>query len=94
MFRLAGHLHMTVGELSRRMDSRELAEWMAYTKYFEAIGNPGAETGLIVSALLAPHAPKGKAPKPQDFIPIEPAPQHEVQAREVLLDLKRQLGIE
>jgi hypothetical protein len=94
MFRLAGHLKMTVGELARRMDSQELAEWMAYTRYYEAIGNPWAETGLIVSALLAPHAPKGKAPKPSDFIPIETPPQHEAQAREVLLDLKRQLGIE
>lgn len=85
---------MTVGELSRRMDSRELAEWMAYTRYYEAIGNPWAETGLIVSALLAPHAQKGKAPKPSDFIPIEPAPQHEAQARDVLMDLMRQLGAE
>lgn len=27
---MAGHLGMTVGELLRRMDSRELSEWMAY----------------------------------------------------------------
>lgn len=85
---------MTVGELSRRMDSRELTEWMAYTRYYEAIGNPWAETGLIVSALLAPHAPRGKAPKPSDFIPIEPAPQHQAQARDVLMDLMKQLGAE
>ena len=85
---------MTVGELSRRMDSRELTEWMAYTRYYEAIGNPWAETGLIVSALLAPHAPRGKAPKPSDFIPIEPAPQHQAQARDVLMDLMQQLGAE
>ena len=85
---------MTVGELSRRMDSRELTEWMAYTRYYEAIGNPWAETGLIVSALLAPHAPKGKAPKPSDFIPIEPPPQHQAQARDVLMDLMKQLGAE
>lgn len=85
---------MTVGELSRRMDSRELTEWMAYTRYYEAIGNPWAETGLIVSALLAPHAQKGKAPKPSDFIPIEPAPQHQAQARDVLMDLMKQLGAE
>lgn len=76
------------------MDSRELTEWMAYTRYYEAIGNPWAETGLIVSALLAPHAPKGKAPKPSDFIPIEPAPQHQAQARDVLMDLMQQLGAE
>lgn len=94
MFRLAGHLKMTVGELSQRMDSRELSEWMAYTKYFEAIPNAWAETGLMVSAMLMPHAPRGKAPKPADFIPIEQPPQHEAQARDVLVDLRRQLGIE
>lgn len=30
LFSLAEHLHMPVGELLKRMDSRELSEWMAY----------------------------------------------------------------
>lgn len=30
LFSLATHLHMPVGELLRRMDSRELTEWMAF----------------------------------------------------------------
>jgi hypothetical protein len=93
-FALAGHLGMTVGELMRRMDSREFAEWQAYTRYYEALGNPWAETGLIVSALLAPYSPRGKAPKAEDFIPIEKPPQHEAQARDVIIDLKKALGIE
>lgn len=94
MFRLAGHLGMTVSELSRRMDSRELSEWMAYTRYYEAIPNSWAETGLLVSALLAPHTAKGKLPKPSDFIPIESPPQHETQARDLMMDLMKQLGAE
>lgn len=94
MFRLAGHLGMTVGEIERRMSSRELGEWMAFTRYYEAIPDSWAETGLIVSALIAPHSERGKAPSARDFIPIEEPPQHETQAREVILDLKRQLGFE
>jgi 16S rRNA (cytosine1407-C5)-methyltransferase len=76
--------------LLRPQDADSSRHWSLH-KVHEAAHK---QRGLIVSALLAPHAPKGKAPKPSDFIPIEPPPQHEVQAREVLLDLKRQLGIE
>lgn len=83
---------MTVGELERRMTTREFAEWMAYTRYYEAIPDSWAETGLLVSAVLAPHCEKGKAPKASDFNPIEKAPQHAVQARDVILDLRAQLG--
>lgn len=93
-FALAGHLKMTVRELMQRMDSAELTEWRAYTKYFEAIPDHWAETGLIVSAVLAPHAPRGKAPTAADFNPIEKPPQHQAQAVDVLMDLKRQLGLE
>ena len=93
-FRLAGHLKMTVKELMTRMDSQEFTEWMAFTRYFEALGDSWAETGLIVSALLAPHSPRGKCPKAEDFIPLEKPPQHQAQARDVLLDLKKQLGLE
>ena len=34
LFRLAGHLGMTVRELGERMDSRELTEWMAFERYY------------------------------------------------------------
>lgn len=82
---------MTVGELERRMTMRELAEWMAYTRYFEAIPNAWQETGLIVSAILAPYAGKGEAPSPSDFVPIEKPPQHTNQILDVLLQLKQNL---
>lgn len=72
---------MTVGELCRRMDSRELSEWYAYTRHFEALPDQWQQTGLIVSAMLAPYAQKGKAPKPSDFVPIEKAPQHPMQMK-------------
>jgi hypothetical protein len=83
---------MTVGEIERRMSSHELGEWMAFTRYYQAIPDSWAETGLTVSAILAPYSQPGKAPKASDFNPIEAAPQHEVQARDAILDLRKQLG--
>ena len=94
MFRLAGHLKMTVGQIEREMTTRELAEWMAYTRHFEAIPDSWAETGLITSALMAPYCQKGTTPKASDFNPIEPAPQHQLQALDAILDLKKQLGFD
>jgi hypothetical protein len=93
-FALAGHLKMTVSELMARMSSREFTEWKAYTRFFEAIPDSWAETGLVVSAVLAPHCAKGKAPPASDFNPIEKPPQHPAQARDVILDLKKALGVE
>lgn len=72
---MAGHLGMTVGELCRRMDSRELTEWVALTRYFHALPDPWQQTGLLASAVLAPYSPQGKAPKGSDFVPIETPPQ-------------------
>jgi hypothetical protein len=89
LFRLAGHLKMTVGELERRMDSKELSEWVAYTKHFEALPDSWRETGLVVAATLAPHSPKGRAPKSDDFVPLEKPPQHEDQMLEQLQQLNR-----
>lgn len=80
---------MTVGELSARMTSQELTEWIAYTRYFEALPDSWAETGLLTSAILAPYAPKGKAPKADDFVPIEKPPQHPDQ---MASELKKLLG--
>lgn len=85
---------MTVGEIERRMSSRELGEWLAYTRYYQALPDSWAETGLLTSAILAPYSEKGKAPKASDFNPIEEPPQHQVQARDVIMDLRRQLGFE
>lgn len=75
------------------MTTRELAEWMAYTRYFQAIPDSWAETGLLASAMLAPYSKEGMAPKASEFNPIEDPPQHDIQAREVILNLKQQLGV-
>ncbi len=83
---------MTVRELSVRMDSRELAEWMAYTRYYQALPDPWRQTGLEVSAMLAPYSPKGKAPSAEDFNPIETPPQHQDQMLEQLRLLAKALG--
>jgi hypothetical protein len=84
---------MTVGELERRMDSKELSEWVAYTRHFEAIPDSWRETGLIVSAMLAPYSRKGQSPRPEDFIPIESPPQHPEQMRDAIDELNRRLGV-
>jgi hypothetical protein len=84
---------MTVRELSERMDSRELSEWLAYTKYFQALPDSWEETGLLASLLAIPYSPRGRCPRGHDFVPVEKPPQHEAQAAEVVRDLARQLGI-
>jgi len=85
-------LHMTVRELCERMDSRELTEWIAYTRYFSALPDPWEQTGLVVSSLLAPYAKEGKVPQVSDFVPTVKPPQHESQDLEALMKLKAALG--
>ena len=92
MFRLAGPLGMTVGELCRRMSSQELSEWMAIHRYYHPLPDSWRETGLLASAALAPYCPRGRTPKTEDFVPVEKPPQHEQQMLEQLEELKRQIG--
>lgn len=92
MFALAGHLHMTVRELCTRMDSRELTEWMAYTRYFFALPDPWAQTSLIVAAGMAPHCKPENVPKPTKFVPIDKPPNHQSQDLAELMRLKAELG--
>jgi len=63
---------MTVGELLRRIDSRELTAWAAY----ERVAGPlGPERLDILAAIIAStiananRTKKGKALKPADFMP-------------------------
>ena len=85
---------MTVRELCERMDSRELSEWMAYTRYFVAIPDPWLQTGLLASIATAPYTEKGKKPAAaSDFVPTARAPQHEAQDRAAIEKLRRELGI-
>jgi hypothetical protein len=82
---------MTVGELERRMSAVEFAEWLAYTRYFEALPDSWRETGLLASAVLAPYSAKGRTPKADDFVPIEKPPQHQDQMIDQLRQLKSAL---
>lgn len=82
---------MTVRELCSRMDSQELTEWMAFTRYYHALPDEWEQTGLIVSSLLAPYS-KDRVPKPADFIPLERPPQHHEQDYAELMKLKAAFG--
>ena len=62
---------MTVGELLRRIDSRELAEWMAYYA-IEPFGEERDDlrTGIIASTMANSWRGKGqKSMQPADFMP-------------------------
>lgn len=83
---------MTVKELSVRMDSQELAEWIAYTRYFQALPDSWAETSLLVSTVMAPHCKEGSVPKPTSFVPTIQPPQHQSQEMAELLKLKAAFG--
>ena len=85
-------MKMTVGELERRMSSVEFAEWLAYTRYFEALPDSWRETGLLASAVLAPYSAKGKAPRADDFVPLDKPPQHQQQMVEQIQQLKNFFG--
>jgi len=86
---------MTVRELCERMDSRELSEWMAYTRYFVALPDPWLQTGLLASIATAPYTDprRGKPPTAGDYVPIAKAPQHEEQDRAAIERLRAELGI-
>ena len=76
--RLAGHLHKTLAEIDR-MDSREFSMWIAYSRWFRPLDDPWLQTGMQMSATLAPYS-KHKAPSPEDFIPVDSlTPQHPTQ---------------
>lgn len=76
--RLAGHLHKTLAEIDR-MDSREFSMWIAYSRWFRPLDDPWLQTGMQMSATLAPYS-KHKPPDPEDFIPVDSlTPQHPTQ---------------
>lgn len=91
--RLAGHLGMTLGELFRRMDSREFARWLAMHTYYEPIGGEWEQTGTLAAAILAPYCKRGQTPDPDDFIPVQKKkPQHKTQIEETLRRMAADLG--
>lgn len=91
LFALAGHLGMTVHEIEQRMDCRELAEWICYARFFRPLDDSWQQTGLLASAMLAPYSKKGHGPKPDNFIPIDKAPQHKTQIENALRLLQQDL---
>jgi len=89
--RLAGHLKMKLEDVLTQMSSREFSYWLAYHRYYEPVGGAWEQAGLVASASLAPYCPRGKTPKPKDFIPVLKPPQHRLQMLEELQKLKQAL---
>lgn len=84
LFRLAGHLKMTVGELESRMSSRELSEWIAFDR-LSPLPDPWTIHGHLCALLWAISGQKKKA-QPADFIPAARPPRRaqsggEIEAR-------------
>ena len=67
MFKLAGHLGKTVGELEQTMSASEFAEWQAYDR----LDPIGAYRGDFQSAVIARAMAGGKL---SDYIIIDPNP--------------------
>jgi hypothetical protein len=81
-FALASHLKKTIEEIDA-MDSREFSQWIAFTRWFRPLDNPWHQTGMMVSAVLAPYSKQ--TPDPEAFIPIEDrAPKHPSQIRDTI----------
>lgn len=94
MFKLAGHLKMTVRELGERMDSEELSEWMAYHHYYEQIPDINRSLAILTTAVVAGYARKGNVPDPKKFMGMGVAPTHAIQDEETLRMMVEQLGLE
>lgn len=70
MFRLAGHLGRTVGELELSLSSRELSEWIAYSS-FEPFGQGRSDDGFRLLASMLYNINRGKNARPlsaDDFL--------------------------
>lgn len=85
-------MHMTARELGQRMDSQELTEWIALTRYFHPLPDTWEQTGLLAASLLAPYSKEGRVPKAKDFIPTATPPRHESQDIAALHELKASFG--
>lgn len=70
-FRLAGHLGYTVGELLRRISSREITEWMVYERITGPLGGRRSDVQMSVLASVVANSQrtKGRALTPKDFLP-------------------------
>ncbi len=90
--RLAGHLKKSLAEIDA-MDSREFSQWIAWARWFAPLEDSWQQTGMLATAMLAPHLPRGKTPTPADFIPIDSdKPKHWTQIRAVVEQMLKDLG--
>lgn len=79
---------MTVKELSERMDSDELTEWLVMHRYYQAIPDLNRSMALLTTAVIAQYAGRGNVPHPSRFMGLDTPPRHEIQDQEALEQLK------
>lgn len=73
MFRLAGHLKMTVAEIKKSMSYKEFQEWFAFYE-LEPFGAEWLQTGSIAAAIYNNNANRKKSSKilnPDEFLPVK-----------------------
>lgn len=69
LFELAERLGMTVRELSLRLDSRELSEWIVWDNRIK-ISDADIQTARVTYTLACCHSdPKKRKPRFKDFLP-------------------------
>ena len=78
MFKLAGHLSMTVGQLSAQLSEEELAEWIAY----DSLDPIGSYRSDVQTALLAYMQSGSENATLDDFILFDPNPMTDEQRDE------------
>lgn len=86
--KLAGHLGMTLAELRDRMTIDEWKWWVAYHRFVSPFGDEWRRTARLIAAMLAPYS-RGRAPKEEDFMPIEIPPMTAEEIAAELSKLKR-----
>lgn len=90
--RLAGHLGKTLAEIDQ-MDSREFSRWIAWARWFSPLEDGWQQAGVMATAVLAPHMPRGRTPEPKDFIPVDgDTPKHWTQIRAIVEQMYKDLG--
>lgn len=88
--RLAGHLKKTLHELDE-MPCDEYALWQAWSRYHVPFDSGWEQAAMLACMIVAPYTPRGRAIKPEDFMPVSKCPQAQSQIDEALKAINEDL---